>query len=326
MRVVVSGGSGFIGSWVAEALVARGDDVLNVDDMSGGDNVVDGAKFLHLNLATDDLSAVTAFDPKVVFHAAACAREGASQFQPRYVTASGPMASAALFSAAIKAKSLKRIVFCSSMARYGDQEPPFGEGLVPQPVDVYGHGKVFVEGMLRALAHVHGFDWSILVPHNVIGARQTLRDRFRNVAAITMNRIMLGLPITVFGDGKQQRAFSAVEDNLPCFLRAIDGHGARLPINVGGSTPITVNDLVNAIKDDMGVPNYPTRHLPDRPLEVKNAWCEVTRSVEVLGYEEKVGWRECVRNMARWAQSVGPQPWRVESLELFSKGMPEVWQ
>lgn len=337
MRICVTGGSGFIGSHVAAALSRRGDSVLVVDDQSGGQNIVENTTLLKANLAIDDLKQITDFGPEICAHLSSNAREGASQFQPAAVTAANTMASARLLEACILGGSLKRVWFTSSMARFGDGDPigpPFDEAKHRlSPCDVYGWNKVCIEGMIKALSYVHGFAWSICHPHNVIGGAsnggggQCLRDRYRNVAAITMNRIMRGEPIIVFGDGNQKRAFSPIEDSLPCFIKMIDGAADGLHVNVGGAVPVTINTLIGAIKEDMGVDSaYPTLYLPDRPLEVHMAWCTINRSQQFLGYEENVGWRECIRRMAAWAKSVGPQEWSEEKLILNAPNRPEVWK
>ncbi len=113
---------------------------------------------------------------------------------------------------------VRKVVLYSSMAVYGDQTPPFSEEMPRRPVDVYGVNKAGMEEITEILADVHDFSYTIIRPHNVFGERQSLRDPFRNVVAIFMNRILRGEPLYIFGDGEQRRAFSYLGDALPALL------------------------------------------------------------------------------------------------------------
>jgi len=226
----------------------------------------------------------------------------------------------------VLAGGVKKVVLYSSMAAYGDQETPFDEAMPRQPVDVYGVNKKAMEEMTEILAEVHEFEYTIIRPHNVFGERQSLQDPFRNVIGIFMNRLMRGEPLYVYGDGEQQRAFSYIGDSLPAFLRAAE----MTPelngqiINVGGKTPITINRLVELVSAEFDQ-QPEVIHLPDRPREVKNAYCTWEKSERLLGYEERFGLEEGIRRMADWARARGPQPWREESLELPSEKAPSIW-
>lgn len=329
MRVLVTGVAGFMGGHVAEGLVGLGHEVVGLDDLSGGfrRNVPAGVTFHKVDLRNEAETerVVAESRPEILCHLAANAREGASQFQPRDVCGRNLMAYANVLVPAIRG-GLKKVVLYSSMAVYGDQEPPFDERLPRRPVDVYGVNKAAMEHMTEILADVHGFRYTIIRPHNVFGERQSLRDRFRNVVAIFMNRIMRGEPVVIYGDGEQKRAFSYIGDSLPAFLRAaelrpeIDGE----VINVGGKHPVTVNQLLREVGKAFDA-EPEVIYLPDRPREVKNAYCTWQKSVDLLGYEERWGLSQGIARMAEWAKSLGPQPWAEEKLELPSEKAPCIW-
>ena len=214
------------------------------------------------------------------------------------------------------------------MARYGKGEgpPPFNEDMKPQPEDVYASNKVASEGVTRALGAVHNFKHCIVVPHNVFGIRQCF-DRYRNVVTIFANNVMRGEPITIYGDGTQRRAFSYIDDSLPCYLAAVDGAADGHTVNIGGQVPITINALADAVREDMGVPTHPIKYTHQlRPLEVDQAWCTTALSEQLLGYKETVGWREGVRRTCTWAKAQGPQDWTQEPLELRGPNLPETWR
>jgi UDP-glucose 4-epimerase len=318
-----------MGGYVAEQLVAAGHDVVGLDDLSGGfrENVVAGVDFHEIDLrdAAKTEALVKENPPDILCHLAANAREGASQFQPRDVCGRNLMAYANVLVPAL-ACGVKKVVLYSSMAAYGEQETPFAEVLPRQPVDVYGVNKKAMEEITEILAEVHEFEYTIIRPHNVFGERQSLQDPFRNVIGIFMNRLMRGEPLYVYGDGEQQRAFSYIGDSLPAFLRAAE----MTPelngqiINVGGKGPITINRLVELVTTEFNQ-KPEVIHLPDRPREVKNAYCTWQKSERLLGYEERFGLEEGIRRMAEWARSRGPQPWREERLELPSEKAPRIW-
>jgi len=330
MRVLVTGAAGFIGSHVITGLAEQGHEVVAVDDLSGGfkRNVPAGVKFDQIDLRDPEAAerAVADSAPDLLCHLAANAREGASQFQPRDVCGRNLMAYVNVLVPAVR-RGLKKVVLYSSMAVYGEQTPPFSEEMPRQPVDVYGINKASMEGITEVLAEVHEFEYTIMRPHNVFGERQSLRDRYRNVVAIFMNRIMQGEPLYIYGDGEQRRAFSYIGDSLPAFLRACEP-GEPLNgqiINVGGKEDISVNELASLVAAEFEVEPKLT-YLPDRPREVKHAYSTWQKSEQLLGYEEPYGLREGVCRMAQWARELGPQPWSEETLELPSKKAPVIWQ
>ena len=119
----------------------------------------------------------------VLFHCAATAHEGLSVFSPYTITQNNIMATVGVATAAIQ-NGVKRIIYCSSMARYGDQQSPFTEEMPTKPVDPYGISKVAGEEILKTLCKVHGVELVIAVPHNIIGPKQKYDDPFRNAVSI----------------------------------------------------------------------------------------------------------------------------------------------
>jgi UDP-glucose 4-epimerase len=330
VRILVTGVAGFMGCHVASGLLKAGHEIIGIDDLSGGfrENIPDGITFFEVDLrdAAATERVVKANPPDMLCHLAANAREGASQFQPRDVCGRNLMAYANVLVPAIRSGTMKKVVLYSSMAVYGDQDPLFDETMPRRPVDVYGVNKKAMEEMTEILSDVHEFMYTIIRPHNVFGERQSLRDPFRNVVGIFMNRIMRGEPLYVYGDGEQKRAFSYIGDSLPAFLRAVELRPDldRQIVNVGGSEPVTVNEMLKLVVSEFQA-RVEVVHLPDRPREVKNAYSTWQKSVDLLGYEEKYGLREGIRRMAAWAREQGPQPWREEALELPSDKAPSIW-
>ena len=330
MRILITGAAGFIGSHLADYLIAAGEQVAGVDDMSGGfwRNVNPAMEFYPVDLrergATAEVVARTR--PEALCHLAANAREGASQFQPMDVTDRNLAGYLNALIPAIQA-GVKKVVLFSSMAVYGNQEPPFDERLPRLPEDVYGVNKTAMEQITEILADVHGFQYTIIRPHNVFGERQCIRDKYRNVIGIFMNSIMRGETPFIYGDGEQERAFSYIHDSLPSLARAAELrpelHGEV--INVGGTQPMTVNRLAEVVCSHFEGGVKPV-HVEDRPREVKRAWSTWEKSVRLLGYADQVGIEEGIARMARWAKALGPQEWVTSNLELVNEKTPRPWR
>ena len=336
MRILITGVAGLIGSWVAEALVREVgvDKVVGVDDLSGGIienvDVIRDRKFVFEQVDITQYKKIeevfAQHRPEVVVHAAACAREGASAFQPHAITLTNNFASSIITELGIK-YGMRKLVFFSSMAVMGDNKCPYTEDMPRRPVDHYGVNKAATEKSIEILSSVHGFDYVIIRPHNVVGIRQIF-DPYRNVVTIFLNRLMRREPLYIFGDG-HIRAFSYIEDSLPAFIKTVTTDKANGQIVfIGGKEQITVEKLLGAIIEDFD-PQYKPEivHLEPRPLEVKEMWCSIERSVKLLGYRETVGWREGVRRTVAWAKNKkGPQNWRVDNLPLLNEKTPRPWR
>lgn len=334
-RILVTGCAGFMGSHIVDALIRKGyHEVYGIDDFSGGSysniggHIPSGA----LNFIEQDLSDARAtgeiisnIKPDIIFHLAANAREGASFFQPMNIVQRNYQAYINILEPAIK-HGLDKMILFSSMASYGDQKPPFSEQMERRPVDVYGINKAAMEHTTELLSEIHEFKYTILRPHNCYGIRQSLRDPYRNVIGIWMNRIMRREPMYIYGDGEQMRAFSYIEDSLPCYIKCIDSADGEI-INIGGKHPISINALKRIVCHVMGVDDYRNIvYLPERTGEVKNAWCTFDKSEKILGYDENTDIASGIEKMAVWAKRQGAQKWSEEKLTLWNKKAPSVWK
>ena len=173
--VFITGVAGFLGSHLAKKMHQLGWSVSGNDNFMGADrsNLLPFVRFFEVDCCNlqDMQNAIE--DCDLLFHCAATAHEGLSVFSPTFITRNNYEASISTFTAAINA-NVRRIIFCSSMARYGDQNAPFNELMQPAPVDPYGIAKVAAEETLKVLAKVHEFEWNIAVPHNIVGEGQNM--------------------------------------------------------------------------------------------------------------------------------------------------------
>lgn len=328
-RILVTGSAGMIGSHLADKLTSLGYDVLGIDNLSGG--YLENTKnhqFLvcDLRYKNEVEELVSYFKPEYVYNACASAREIGSLFEPHKSLSDNYLAYMNLLNACIKNKFKKLIAF-SSMAVYGNQEPPFSEEMECKPEDIYSINKTAIEWSTKCLSEIHDFDYTIVRPHNCYSQRQ-ICDLYRNVFRIWINKILLGeKQINVFGDGNQTRAFSYVEFSLPCYVKCLEDFTNGQIYNIGGMKPITLNEAAQLILKVMGVEDsVEIVHLPPRPKEVKHAFCTFEKSVKELDYKEDMSLEQCLTKMADWCKKVGPKEWFDEPLELENDKTPEVWR
>jgi UDP-glucose 4-epimerase len=331
MRVLVTGAAGFLGSHLCDALLTRGDRVVGVDNLIGGylDNVPRGVSFTQGDC--NDLALVKRAmrGVDVVYHCAATAHEGLSVFSPHENVRHGHSASAAVFAAACDAR-VGRIVFCSSMARYGrgERPPPFTEDMRPMPEDPYGIGKVASEELLRCLGETHGVEWAVVVPHNIYGPRQKYDDFARNVVSIFTNLMLQGRQPFIYGDGSQMRSFSYVSDVVEPMVRMVDSPDVvGEVVNLGpDSNAISVLEAAREIASILEFPLDPV-FMKERPREVKVAHCSAEKARRLLGYATRVGIADGFSRTVDWIRSRGAKPFSYQHLdiEIDSALVPETW-
>jgi UDP-glucose 4-epimerase len=327
-KSLVTGGAGFMGSHIAEHLLPLGHQVVVLDDLSGGftENVPSGAQFIEGSIL--DVNLIESLFKKhkfdYVFHLAAYAAEGLSHFIKRFNYQNNLIGSVNLINAAVNYET-KRFIFTSSIAVYGTGQVPMTEDMTPAPEDSYGISKYAVEMDLKSSHELFGLDFVIFRPHNVYGERQNIGDKYRNVVGIFMNQILQGLPMTVFGDGEQTRAFSYIGDVAPIIARAAQSDAARNRIfNVGADEPHSVNDLALTVAKVMGV-KPALKHLEAR-REVVHAFSDHSAVAAAFDYTPKTDLKEGVSRMAAWVQTHGArQSQEFGNIEI-KKNLPPSWK
>ena len=329
MKVFITGVAGFLGSHLADEMIAEGHEVVGVDNLIGGelDNVP--AKVSFHQFDCNDFSHIQRVSEgcDIFYHCAATAYEGLSVFSPHVVTQNIVGASVAVFSAAI-ANRAKRIVNCSSMARYGALKPPFTEDQAPRPQDPYGIGKLAAEQLLRNLCEVHGVEYVIAVPHNIIGPRQKWDDPYRNVASIMINLMLQGRQPIVYGNGKQRRCFSFVEDCLYCLKEmAFRDSVVGEVINIGpDEETITIIELAERIANRIQF-NLDPIFMPGRPQEVEHATCSSDKARKFLQYKTTVDLDTGLARMIEAIRKKGTREFKYHlDLEIISEKTPRTWK
>jgi UDP-glucose 4-epimerase len=328
-KVFITGVAGFLGSHLADRLIKKGYHVVGCDNLMGGyiDNVSPEVEFYQYdcNFLNSMKKIMRGCD--IVFHCAATAYEGLSVFSPHLITKNIVTASVAPITAAIS-NNVRRFIYCSSMARYGNNKVPFKEDMVPKPEDPYGIGKVAGESFLKNLSKVHGMEYVIAVPHNIIGPRQKYDDPYRNVASIFVNRMMQGKQPIIYGDGNQKRCFSFIQDTIQCLEKmASQGNVVGEIINIGPDEEfITINKLAEVVAELL---DFKLKHIYEkgRPQEVVLATCSADKARKLLGYKTEYSLKEGLKEMIEWIKKRGVKPFHyIFDLEIVNEKTPKTWK
>lgn len=330
VNVLVTGGAGFMGSHVADDLLSRGFNVVVLDDLSGGfkSNVNIRATFVKGSITNTALvnKLFDKYQFSYVFHLGAYAAEGLSHFIRQFNYSNNLMGSINLINASIRHK-VKCFVFTSSIAVYGKGQFPMTEEMTPLPEDPYGISKYAVELDLKTAHEMFGLNYIIFRPHNVYGERQNIGDKYRNVIGIFMNKILMGEPMPIFGDGKQERAFTHIDDVAPVIARSIDFPKAyNMTFNVGADTPYTVSQLAETVAKSMGLKKVNVQHLPERK-EVKIAYSDHSLSRKVFNIKNKpVTLEDGVKRMAKWVKKEGAKKSKKFKNIEIEENLPPSWR
>jgi len=329
MKIFISGIAGFLGSHLADKFINDGHHVVGCDNLIGGelDNVPPEAEFYQYDCCFRNSMLKITKGCDLVYHTAATAYEGLSVFSPHLISQNIVTGSVSLFSAAIQNK-VKRIIFCSSMARYGTNKVPFLEDYKPAPQDPYGIAKVASEDILKNLCEVHNTEYVIAVPHNIIGPRQKYDDPYRNVVSIMINLMLQNRQPIIYGDGNQKRCFSYVEDNIYCLKEmATNLNVVGETINIGPDEEfITINDLAEKISNQLKFNLNPV-YVKSRPQEVLKATCSADKARKLLNYKTKTNLETGLKNMISFISKKGVKKFRYHlDLEIINSHTPKTWK
>lgn len=262
---------------------------------------------------------------KIIYHFASYAAEGLSPFMRRFNYMQNTVASANIINAAIKYEC--KLVFTSSMSVYGhgkckDSTLMFNEHDQPAPIDPYGIAKWGIEQDIRIAGEQHGLEWTIIRPHNVFGIGQNVNDRYRNVIGIWMHQAIKNEPFTIYGDGKQERAFTYIENILDPLYNAKNIENEV--INLGGIKGISINEACAVMKTITGKSDVV--YLEGRN-EVKRAIPDPTRSIQYLHYKDFIDFETGLRRMWEWVNLERKvKDWYIWDTFELDKGIYSFWK
>ena len=305
MKIFVTGCAGLLGANYTRHLLNNGHEVIGIDDLSGGYKafIAKGEKFKFIKLNLEKRKKVVElfeeYKPDILFHFAAYAAEGLSPFIRNFNYRNNLICSANLINECINHNT--KFIFTSSMAVYGEQEPPFTEDKRPQPVDPYGVAKYAVECDLKLAHEQFGLRYNIVRPHNVLGIYQNIWDRYRNVIGIFIRKTLNGQPILVYGDGEQTRAFSDIKYYMKPFDKLLTDCDNEI-FNIGADKYFTLNEVAKTVQEIGKKYGYevPIEHGEPRH-EVKHAYCNHDKAKNLLKFKDDTKLEDLIESIFVWA-------------------------
>ena len=330
MHIFITGIAGFLGSNLAEYYLGKNFKVSGCDNLIGGslDNIdVKKINFFKANCEDFETMKKITKDVDILCHAAAYAHEGLSSFSPVLICNNNVTGSVSVFTAAIVNK-VKRIVYCSSMARYGNIKVPYVEEDELKPADPYGVSKVAAEEILKILSKTHKIEYNIAVPHNIIGPKQKYTDPYRNVVSIMINLMLQKRNPIIYGDGNQKRTFSDIDDCIYCLDKLLtDPNIVSQVVNIGPDEEfISINELYHLLCNKLKF-NLEPKFLEDRPNEVKEATCSSNKARKLLDYQTTVTLDKSLDKIINYIKKNGVKDFEYNyPIEILSEKTPVSWK
>ncbi|MDD2807929.1 MAG: NAD-dependent epimerase/dehydratase family protein [Patescibacteria group bacterium] len=305
MKILVTGGAGFIGSHLVDALINNEHDVVVVDNLSTGtkENLNAKAKFIKLDITADQLAEVFAVEkPKVVFHLAAQIDVRKSVANPVWDAEQNIIGSINLLENCRKYEVQKVIFSSTGGAIYGETEKiPTTESEPTEPISPYGIGKLATEKYLNYYWQVFGLPFTILRYGNVYGPRQNSKGE-AGVVAIFCDKLQAGVSPTINGDGKQTRDYVYVGDVVKANLAALENDQVAI-FNIGTGVETDVNKLSALIKDAFGA-EVEFNHGQAKTGEQQRSCLSFAKAKSELGWEPLVAIDSGIKNTVNWFRSL----------------------
>lgn len=319
--ILITGCAGMIGSKLVDWLILNHPeyDVVGIDDLSGGYlEFVNPKCIFYLRDASTNLDDIfERHDIKIIYHLCAEAAESVAVFKRKFYYHSNIICSANLINYAIT-YNVDRFVFASSMAVYGNSPTPFIETQPISPADPYSIGKAAIEWDLKCAKEQHNLKYTIVRPHSVYSENQNMQDFYRNVLSIWMRKILNNEPVSIYGDGKQRRAFTYTEDiMLPLWLCGTSEKTLYETFNIGNDDEMTLLEALETLEEVVGF--NPERKYYPAIHETKNAFSDHTKAKTILGLECKTSLWNGLQKMWNWAKDQPKRP-----LQTFDKFELEV--
>jgi UDP-glucose 4-epimerase len=307
VRILVTGGAGFIGSHVVDRYVALGHDVAVFDNLSSGfrEFVHPAARFIHADLTDADAveAAVAATGPEIVNHHAAQIDVRRSVSDPVFDATTNILGGLRLLEACTRHGVRKFVYASTGGALYGEgRSLPATEEHPVNPEAPYGVSKHTLEHYLYLWKLLHGLDYTVLRYPNVYGPRQNPHGE-AGVNAIFIGLMLHGKPPRIFGTGEQVRDYLYVDDVVEGNVLALE-RGSGEMVNLGTGVGTSVNDIVRELKRIIGFPGEAI-HEAARPGEIQRIYLDATRAKQVLGWGPRVEFSEGLRRTVEWSKRAG---------------------
>lgn len=308
VRTLVTGGAGFIGSHLVEALTALGASVVVLDNLAGGatENIAPfKPEFIQASVLDESAVGRAMTGCRYVFHLAALGSVPHSVERPREFHEVNVTGTLNVLEAA-RAAGVQRVMFAASSAAYGET-PQFvkTESIPPAPRSPYAANKIACEAMMAAWSASYGLDTASLRYFNIFGPRQNANSAYAAVIAAFAKAIIAGKPPTIFGDGLQSRDFTFVDNAVHANLlaaRSAKPIGGEV-INIACGRSINLNQLASMMAGLLGRPDLKAIYAPERAGDVKHSLADLTRAETMLGYEPIVDFESGLKPTVAWYRS-----------------------
>ena len=304
MRFIVTGGVGFIGSHLADALVELGD-VTIIDDLSSGDldnleHLLKRDDVILERLSITDLEIMKPHfeDVDCVFHLAAVSNISSSVADPLQTNAVNVRGTLNVLLAS-RDSGVKKMIFTSSASVYGDtEEVPTSEVVLPKHLSPYAVSKLAGEYYCDVFSDLYGLETTSLRPFNVYGPRQDPNSQYAGVIPLFIRSLRKGEVPTIDGDGEQTRDFVYVKDVVKAYIKAMD-HNAKGAYNIAGGRGISINELYQQVSSILDVDVEPQFGKP-RPGDIRHSIADITRAKKDLGFEPEYDIRRGLEETIEW--------------------------
>jgi nucleoside-diphosphate-sugar epimerase len=310
---LITGGAGFVGSHIATALVNAGARVRVIDDLSTGylknlRHIESKIDFIEGGVGDAATLGRTLTDVELVFHQAAIPSVPRSVDRPIESHDASVNATFALLLAA-RDQKVRRVVYAASSSAYGDQpELPKREDMRPAPLSPYAVGKLVGEYYGQVFTNVYGLETVSLRYFNVFGPRQDPGSQYSGVISRFMSALVNGEQPVIYGDGGQSRDFTFVSNVVDANMRAAESPSAvGMVMNVANGRQVTLNELLEIMKNVTGKSAAAARYEPVRVGDVRHSLADISLARSLLGYEPRVGLEEGLRLTFDWWQKSGGQ-------------------
>lgn len=313
MKVLVTGGAGFIGSHMADGLLAAGHNVVILDNFSTGfeENVPAGAELVRADVRdAAGIEAVFSRGIDAVFHIAGQASTIVSFDDPTEDLTVNVVGTLNVLNSCIRHR-VPRIIYACSMTSYGIPERlPVGEDQPVKPISYYGITKAAAERYIFATAERNDLDFKFNATSfrmfNVYGERQSLDNPYQGVVTIFMANILKGEPITIFSDGEQTRDFVYIGDVVNAWVTALESPAAFGKVfNLGAGMRISINRLVDVELDCFGKSRatHEVVYKPERPGDQRHMVADISLLRKTLGWQPRVSFDEGMKRTLDWAKN-----------------------
>lgn len=308
-KVLVTGGAGFIGSNLAEALIDRGAKVSIVDNFVTGfrenlEEIRGSFDFIEADIADQECSAKAVAGVDVIFHEAALPsvpRSVANPVETHKACVNGT------FNLLVAAKEtgVRRFIYAASSSAYGDQPTlPKLETMKPEPLSPYAAAKLVGEYYCQVFSKVYGLETISLRYFNVFGPRQNPSSQYSGVISRFIDAFMKGDAPVIYGNGQQSRDFTYIANVVDANIKAMEAtQGIGEVINVANGERVSLLELVDVMKRVTGRTDVAADFQPERKGDVKHSQADNSRAKEWLGYEKLVGLEEGIRETIQWWKS-----------------------